>query len=44
LTPAPFNAFVDVAAPSRWGSWGALRHLTDDNPRWQVLAKGCLAC
>lgn len=44
LTPAPFNAFVDVAAPSQWGSWGALRHLTDDNPRWQVLAKGCLEC
>lgn len=44
LTPAPFNAFVDVAAPSQWGSWGALRHLTDDNPRWQVLAKGCPEC
>jgi len=44
LTPAPFNAFVDVAAPSQWGSWGALRHLTDDNPRWQVLAKGCPGC
>jgi hypothetical protein len=44
LTPEPFNAFVDVAAPSKWGSWGALRHLGDENPRWQVLAKGCLAC
>lgn len=44
LTPEPFNAFVDVAAPSKWGSWGALRHLMDDNPRWQVLAKGCLSC
>ena len=32
-----FNAFVDVAAPSRWGSWGALRHLDDDTPRWQAL-------
>ncbi|SMY06891.1 calcium-binding protein [Flavimaricola marinus] len=32
-----FNAFVDVAAPSRWGSWGALRHLDDMNPRWQTL-------
>jgi hypothetical protein len=32
-----FNAFVDVAPPSRWGSWGALRHLNDDNPRWQSL-------
>lgn len=32
-----FNAFVDVARPSRWGSWGALRHLDDANPRWDVL-------
>ena len=40
LTDAPFNAFVDVAGPSKWGSWGALRHLTDDNPRWQALASG----
>jgi hypothetical protein len=32
-----FNAFVDVAQPSKWGSWGALRHLGDDNPRWRSL-------
>ncbi|ETW12277.1 hypothetical protein ATO8_12031 [Roseivivax marinus] len=32
-----FNAFVDVAPPSKWGSWGALRHLDDANPRWDVL-------
>ncbi|ETX30425.1 type I secretion protein [Roseivivax isoporae] len=32
-----FNAFVDVAAPSKWGSWGGLRHLDDANPRWDVL-------
>ncbi|MDO9639014.1 MAG: hypothetical protein Q7J44_10770 [Pseudotabrizicola sp.] len=44
VTPEPFNAFVDVATPGKWGSWGALRHLGDDNPRWQVLAKGCAAC
>jgi hypothetical protein len=44
LTDAPFNAFVDVAAPSKWGSWGALRHLADDNPRWQALAAGCAPC
>ncbi|MDN5787431.1 hypothetical protein [Pseudorhodobacter sp.] len=44
LTPAPFNAFVDVMAPSKWGSWGALRHLGDENPRWQALAHGCKAC
>ncbi|MCA0995302.1 calcium-binding protein [Alloyangia pacifica] len=32
-----FNAFVDVAPASQWGSWGALRHLDDDNPRWDML-------
>lgn len=32
-----FNAFVDVAKASQWGSWGALRHLDDSNPRWDVL-------
>ncbi|MDJ0820365.1 MAG: calcium-binding protein [Paracoccaceae bacterium] len=32
-----FNAFVDVARASKWGSWGALRHLDDDNPRWDML-------
>ncbi|NUB44934.1 hypothetical protein GEU84_011100 [Fertoebacter nigrum] len=44
LTDAPFNAFVDVYSPGKWGSWGALRHLADDNPRWQALAAGCAAC
>lgn len=37
---APFTAFVDVMQPSRWGAWGALRHLGDDNPRWRALARG----
>lgn len=32
-----FNAFVDVAKPSQYGSWGALRHLQDQNPRWDAL-------
>ncbi|GAA6207058.1 hypothetical protein NBRC116601_03510 [Cognatishimia sp. WU-CL00825] len=32
-----FNAFVDVAKPSQWGSWGALRHLQDKNPRHDAL-------
>ncbi|MGR3639215.1 calcium-binding protein [Alterinioella nitratireducens] len=32
-----FNAFVDVSAPTRFGSWGALRHLEDANPRWATL-------
>ncbi len=33
-----FNAFVDVANTSKWGSWGALRHLDDSNPRWDSLS------
>jgi Ca2+-binding RTX toxin-like protein len=32
-----FMVFVDTAVPSKWGSWGALRHLDDANPRWDVL-------
>lgn len=44
LTDAPFNSFGDIATPSKWGSWGALRHLDDDTPRWAVLRKGCAAC
>jgi hypothetical protein len=32
-----FNAFVEVHNPTRWGSWGHLRHLDDSNPRWDVL-------
>lgn len=37
LTEAQFNAFVDIAMPTIWGSWGALRHLDDENPRWDTL-------
>ncbi len=28
-----FNAFTDVGQPSKWGSWGHLRHLWDETPR-----------
>ncbi len=34
-----FNAFVDVAAPSKWGSWGALRYLNDSTARWDALMR-----
>ena len=33
-----FNAFVDVARPTKYGAWGTQRWLGDENPRWQVLA------
>lgn len=32
-----FNAFQDVYAPNKWGSWGAVRYVGDDNPRWDAL-------
>lgn len=32
-----FNVFTDVNRPSKWGSWGALRYLSDDNPRWEAI-------
>jgi hypothetical protein len=32
-----FNAYADVYIPTKWGSWGALRHLDDSNPRWDAL-------
>ncbi|GAB1360941.1 hypothetical protein MASR1M32_01770 [Rhodobacter sp.] len=43
VSDQPFNAFVDLYRPNKWGSWGALRHLGDENPRWTALARGC-AC
>ena len=32
-----FNAFVDIGKPSKFGSWGNLRHLDDSTPRWDAL-------
>ncbi|WP_108395448.1 hypothetical protein [Devosia submarina] len=32
-----FNIYLDVAGPGAWGSWGALRHLNDANPRWEAI-------
>ncbi len=34
-----FNAFVAISGPSKWGSWGALRHLDDETPRWDFLVE-----
>lgn len=33
-----FNAFVDLGAPSKWGSWGHARWLGDLNPRAVTVA------
>ncbi|WP_108484038.1 hypothetical protein [Oceaniglobus ichthyenteri] len=32
-----FNVFNDVYNPTKWGAWGARRHLGDDNPRWGAI-------
>ncbi|WP_335749003.1 hypothetical protein [Sulfitobacter sp.] len=32
-----FTTYSDVYAPTKWGSWGGLRHLDDENPRWDAL-------
>lgn len=32
-----FTAYADVYAPTKWGSWGHLRYLSDENPRWDAL-------
>lgn len=32
-----FTHYSDVYTPTKWGSWGALRFLADDNPRWEAL-------
>ena len=34
-----FNASVDMAKPSKWGSWGVLCQLDDSPPRWDVLMR-----
>jgi hypothetical protein len=34
-----FTAYADVGAPGKWGSWGALRTLSDQNPRWDALER-----
>ncbi len=32
-----FNAYADVYPANKWGSWGHLRFLSDQNPRWDVV-------
>ncbi|MES2143727.1 MAG: hypothetical protein V4516_05075, partial [Pseudomonadota bacterium] len=44
VSDAPYNQYVDVTNPTKWGSWGAMRHLGDSNPRWDALATGCDDC
>jgi len=34
-----FAIFSDVLVPTKWGSWGHLRHLGDDNPRWRAVSR-----
>lgn len=39
LGDGPFALYCDVQKPGKWGSWGHLRHLGDDNPRWRVIER-----
>ena len=39
VSDAPFSLFSDVMTPTKWGSWGHLRFLGDDNPRWQAVQR-----
>jgi len=32
-----FGAYSDISVAGKWGSWGALRTLSDSNPRWDML-------
>lgn len=34
-----FTLFNDVSTPTKWGSWGHMRHLGDSNPRWQAIER-----
>lgn len=34
-----FNVYADLGRPGKWGSWGALRYLSDDNPRWEAIVQ-----
>ena len=37
LDAGPFSQFNDMAAPGKWGSWGAMRWPGDANPRWRAI-------
>ncbi len=39
LGTGPFMIFTEVGAPSKYGSWGMLASLHDDNPRAQLLKR-----
>ena len=39
VTHGPFTVFNDVGYPSKWGSWGLVRYLTDTNPRWETVLR-----
>ncbi len=34
-----FNVYADLGRPGKWGSWGALRYLSDNNPRWEAIVQ-----
>lgn len=35
----PFNFYTAIGGPSEYGSWGNLRYLDDNNPRWDAISE-----
>lgn len=38
VSDQPFTFYTAIDTPSQHGSWGTLRYLDDDNPRWDAVA------
>lgn len=39
VSDQPFNFYTAIESPSGYGSWGVLRYLDDDNPRWDAVSE-----
>ncbi|MDP5305993.1 hypothetical protein [Paracoccus spongiarum] len=39
VSDQPFNFYTAIDTPGEYGSWGVLRFLDDQNPRWDAVAE-----
>lgn len=39
VSDQPFNFYTAIDGPSNYGSWGVLRYLDDNNPRWDAISE-----
>lgn len=39
VSDQPFNFYTAIDGPGSHGSWGVLRYLDDDNPRWDAISE-----